>query len=377
MVTWLKNENLNKLMKVINPSMAVGGCVRNYMMGKDFNSEVDLATPLLPEEVMKLAKKAGFTVIPTGLQHGTVTCVMGDDVFEITTLRVDVETDGRHASVEFSNSWEEDAKRRDLTMNALYSDINGEIYDFVGGLADLKKGLIKFIGKADLRIQEDYLRILRFFRFLAHYGKQYDHLSLVACGKYVENLKQIARERCTNEMMKLLEGENFLTSLKFMNDIKIWKHCDFPEPDFVALRRLCSRKTTLGKASAIAKLSTFKGDVSGMKLSNVQRKHVDILRNQKIMIENADYVKWINDAPSMIWADGFLLKSELNDLTFLDIWKKNLFKFSGNEVMKVMGVEPGPKVKYYLDQLKDWFVMQKQPPTGEEMMAQLHNIKKN
>ncbi len=374
MIKWLQNKNLQNLMKVLNPCMAVGGCVRDHLMNVDFQNEIDLATSLLPETVIDLAKKAGFKVIPTGLQHGTVTCVMGKDVFEVTTLRVDVETDGRHASVEFSESWEEDAKRRDLTINSLYVDMHGKVYDFVGGMEDIKSGCIKFIGDPELRIQEDYLRILRFFRFFARYGKEYDQKSLLACGKYVRFLTQIARERCINEILKLLESDNYIKVLKMMDDINIWEYCDFPKPDFNALEKLSKREACLGKASAIARLSVFKGDVLNMKLSNLQKRNIEILRKAEMSSESK-HIKWINESPDYLWDDGMILKSSFVDFSFLDIWKKKLFQFSGNKIMTIMNIKPGPKVKYYLDELKSWYVNQKLPPSESEIISYLKSIK--
>ncbi|WP_187440032.1 CCA tRNA nucleotidyltransferase [Candidatus Cytomitobacter primus] len=378
LMDWLQNSNLQKLMKVLDPCMAVGGCVRNSMIGKGLNDEVDLATPLLPEEVMRLAKKAGFKVIPTGLQHGTVTCVMDGDVFEVTTLRVDIDTDGRHAQVEFSKSWEEDAKRRDLTINALYADINGKIYDFVGGLDDIKKGMIRFIGDPDLRIQEDYLRILRFFRFLAHYGKNYDFESLHACKKYVQNLQKIARERCINEMMKLLDACNFISTLRLMDDINIWEHCDFPKPNFDVLENIIVKEKAMNlKSSALAKFASFDGSIENVKLSNLQKKNIKLLRNVNVMKEKSDYIKWINEVPSDLWNDGFILKGALDDLQFLEPWKKNLFHFSGNDVMNIMHLPSGPGVKKYLDKLKEWFVEQDAPAPYSDLIKQLEIFRKS
>ena len=143
--------------------------MRNSLIGRPVN-EVDLATPSTPDAVVRLANEAGLAVHPTGLAHGTVTIVADRTGFEVTTLRRDVETDGRHAVVAFTTSWEEDARRRDFTINALYCDANGTIYDPIGGLADLRRRRVRFIGDAEARIREDYLRILRFFRFSAEYG---------------------------------------------------------------------------------------------------------------------------------------------------------------------------------------------------------------
>ncbi|USO00894.1 MAG: CCA tRNA nucleotidyltransferase [Alphaproteobacteria bacterium] len=383
MVFWLKNPNLEKLMHTLQDCMVVGGCVRNYLFCLENNlpfdkflGEIDLATSLLPEEVMQLSKQAGFKVIPTGLQHGTVTCVMDKDVFEVTTLRVDLETDGRHATVAFSKSWEEDAKRRDLTINALYADINGKIYDFVNGLDDLKTGSVRFIGDPNLRIQEDYLRILRFFRFFAHYGKHYDEKSFEACRKHVTQLKHIARERCIAELLKLLDADNVVTALKMMDEIDLWDYCDFPRVDLNVLQKAIQVAKNLGlHLSNIGKLSTFYGDFSKLKISNEQSKRITLLRNLKPMSQKSDYIKWINTVPKELWDDGIILKGTLGDISFLDQWKQNLFYFSGTDVMSIMGIETGPRVKFYLDKLLDQFCESETPSSHQELADFLNTLK--
>lgn len=170
---WLEWQETKTLMKAFarqgDQIRFVGGCVRDAVL-KLSAQDVDLATGLKPEAVMGQLKAAGISAIPTGIKHGTVTAVINRRHFEITTLRRDVATDGRHAQVAFTNSWQEDAARRDFTMNALYLSFDGELVDFYSGVEDARAGRVLFIGDADARVQEDYLRILRFFRFFAHYG---------------------------------------------------------------------------------------------------------------------------------------------------------------------------------------------------------------
>ena len=148
----------------------VGGAVRNAILGEEV-ADIDIATTLLPKDVMQRLQKAGFGAVPTGIEHGTITAVVRGRPFEVTTLRRDVSTDGRRATVAFTTDWAEDAARRDFTMNALYASANGEIFDYVGGLADLRARRVRFVGEPRTRIREDYLRILRLFRFHAWYGK--------------------------------------------------------------------------------------------------------------------------------------------------------------------------------------------------------------
>ncbi|MEL6957420.1 MAG: CCA tRNA nucleotidyltransferase [Pseudomonadota bacterium] len=184
----------------------VGGCVRNTLMGRPV-ADLDLSTNATPEIVMALAETAGLKAIPTGIEHGTVTVVSNHHPYEITTFRRDVETDGRHATVAFSDRIEDDAIRRDFTMNALYAAPDGTLHDPVGGLADLNARRVRFIDDPEQRIQEDYLRILRFFRFHASYGDPkggIDPDGLAACAAHADGLDQLARERVGPEILKTL-----------------------------------------------------------------------------------------------------------------------------------------------------------------------------
>lgn len=182
----------------------VGGCVRNSIMGRPVD-DIDIATQLRPENTLKALETAGIRAIPTGIEHGTVTAVIDSEPFEITSLRRDVETDGRRAVVAFTDDWAEDAQRRDFRLNALYASPNGEIFDPVGGgYADAETGRVIFIGDSDERLREDYLRILRFFRFNAWYGAGIDAEGLAACKRQRGGLSQIARERVWKELKKLL-----------------------------------------------------------------------------------------------------------------------------------------------------------------------------
>ena len=174
---------------------AVGGAVRNTLLGLKV-TEIDLATTALPEQVMTLARKAGLKAVPTGIEHGTVTVIADGVPFEVTTLRRDVETFGRHATIAFTDNWEEDARRRDFTINALYAGSDGTVFDPLSGYADLVAGRVRFIGDAEARIKEDYLRILRFFRFNAYYGKgPLDPDGLQAAVKLRGGMEQLSAER--------------------------------------------------------------------------------------------------------------------------------------------------------------------------------------
>ena len=206
--TWLKRPGLQKLFDILagdgEETRVNGGAVRNSILGEVIN-DVDLSTTLVPEDVLKRLEKAKIKAIATGLSHGTVTAVIDSRPYEITTLRSDLETDGRHAVVEFGRSWLDDARRRDLTMNGLYCDRDGVIFDPLDGYDDVVRRNVRFIGDAAERIKEDYLRILRFFRFFAQYGNgRPDAEGLKACGRLKKGILTLSVERVWMELKKIL-----------------------------------------------------------------------------------------------------------------------------------------------------------------------------
>lgn len=200
----------------------VGGCVRNALLGIPV-TDIDLATLHTPQNVIARLQQAGIKYVPTGIDYGTVTAVMNGVGYEITTLRRDVATDGRRAVVAYTTDWAEDAARRDFTINALYADRNGAIFDPLGrGLADLERRKIVFVGDADTRIREDYLRILRFFRFHAAYGHgDPDPDGLAACRRHARSLTTLSRERITQDITKILMGSAPHRILPVMRDCRI------------------------------------------------------------------------------------------------------------------------------------------------------------
>ena len=186
----------------------VGGCVRQAISGEKID-DIDLATSFTPDEVKQKLKNSNIRVIDTGISHGTLTAIVNKRNFEITTLRKDISTDGRHAKVEFTRNWQEDALRRDFTINAIYADKYGRIFDPLNGISDLKNGKIKFIGNSEERIQEDYLRILRYFRFFAKYSKEnHDQNVIKLIKRYINGLNQVSNERIFDELKKIFKVKN-------------------------------------------------------------------------------------------------------------------------------------------------------------------------
>lgn len=219
---WLDNQPLQRVLAALDGDgeevRLVGGAVRDALLGRP-PGEVDLATTAPPPEVMRRAEATGLKAVPTGIDHGTVTVVSGGVGFEVTTLREDVETDGRHAVVRFGRDWQADALRRDFTMNALYARRDGQVIDLVGGLADLEAGRVRFIGDAEARIREDHLRILRLFRFHAGYGRgPLDPQALHAALRQREGIERLSRERIGREIIKLLKAPGAPETVTLMSE---------------------------------------------------------------------------------------------------------------------------------------------------------------
>ena len=188
--------------------MFVGGCVRKSITGENVD-DIDLATIYEPEQIKEKLDDKDIKIIDTGISHGTVTAILNKKKFEITTLRKDVSTDGRHALVEYTKNWEQDASRRDFTINAIYADIEGRIYDPLNGMHDLEKGIVKFIGLAEERIQEDYLRILRYFRFFTQYSKaDHDQQVVGKIKQYINGINNLSNERIFDELKKIMALKN-------------------------------------------------------------------------------------------------------------------------------------------------------------------------
>ncbi|ACL60022.1 CCA tRNA nucleotidyltransferase [Methylobacterium nodulans] len=237
----------------------VGGAVRDALLGRRV-ADVDLATTLLPEEVVRLAAKAGLKPVPTGIDHGTVTVVAEGEPFEVTTLREDIETDGRHAVVRFGRDFARDAERRDFTINALSADPAGRLHDTVGGAADLASGRVRFIGAAAQRIREDYLRVLRFFRFHARYGRgALDPEGLAASIAAREGLATLSRERVRVELLKLLAAPGAAQATAILSGTGLLQRLIGGIGDLGRLARLAASEAVPDPLRRLAALAVLSG----------------------------------------------------------------------------------------------------------------------
>lgn len=284
---WRQRPGLAELASVLGAAAGearlVGGAVRDTLLGIDV-ADVDIATSHPPETVLDRLGTAGIKAVPTGLAHGTVTAVIGGQPVEVTTLRRDVETDGRHAVVAFTDDWREDAARRDFTMNALYADpLTGRVHDYFGGLEDLAAGRVRFIGSPLQRIAEDHLRILRFFRFHARFGDAIDDEGLDACVARANDLMALSRERIAAELLKLLVAKAAVPVVELMVERGILAAV-LPEIDEKGARRLrmlAARETAAGVApdairhlAALIPVDAAEAIGARLKLSNAQRKRL-------------------------------------------------------------------------------------------------------
>ncbi|WP_187335731.1 CCA tRNA nucleotidyltransferase [Novosphingopyxis iocasae] len=332
----------------------VGGAVRDSLLGREVK-DIDLATPLLPEDVMQRLKAAGLKAVPTGIDHGTVTAVADNRPFEVTTLRRDVSTDGRRATVAFSTDWREDAARRDFTINALYADPqNGAISDYFGGLDDLDAQRLRFIGDADRRIAEDHLRILRYFRFLARFGRsELDAEAYAACKAGANSLKGLSRERIADELTKLLSLDDPRFAVNAMAQGGIFAPI-LPEVEGPApFDRLVAREHEYGIAPDPMRrlLALLPADpevaatvAARLKLSKRQRAALQsaIAARGAADSRRAAYDHGLDAArdAALLYADD----AELDErLAALDGWTPPRFPLKGADLI-ARGLNPGPEL---------------------------------
>ena len=271
--TWLNAPGTQEVFARLSPyqAYAVGGCVRNDLLGVPVH-DVDIATSATPHQVIEACD--GLKVVPTGIDHGTVTVIAAGIPHEITTFRRDVETDGRRATVAFGTDIAQDAARRDFTMNALYANASGEVVDPLGGLPDLRARLVRFIGTPQARIQEDYLRILRFFRFTALYGDSLDAEGLAACAELGDGLSGLSRERVGHEIRKLLAAPDPAPAVAAMAQAGLLQRI-LPGAYTRSLAPLVHLETM---PDWTVRLGALGGDPSGLRLSKAEAKRLARLR---------------------------------------------------------------------------------------------------
>ena len=374
---WRTRPGLRELAAALGADDArfVGGAVRDTLLGLPV-SDVDIATRHDPDRVMATLRSAGIKPIPTGIAHGTITAITEDGPVEVTTLRRDVSTDGRHAQVAFTDDWREDAARRDFTMNALYADPQtGEIFDYFGGLDDLKAGRVRFIGDPLGRIAEDHLRILRFFRFMARFGDTPDKAGLEACVARANDLMALSRERIADEFLKLLVARDAVRVLRLMvsRGVLLPVLPEVTEEGIDRLERLTLREAALGfdpdpirRLIAVGPSTAAKADgvAARLKLSNAHRKRI------------AAAIGDASEAPRPLAfrigkhaAIDRLLLADLEDadavarITEIRDWDVPTLPVSGGEIV-ARGIQAGPDVAKLLGRVRDQWVAEGFPDTA-------------
>ncbi len=347
---WLQRPDLAVLVKALGPKCAryVGGAVRDTLLGLAVK-DVDIATPLEPDEVMRRLKAHSIQVIPTGIEHGTVTAVLKGGPVEITTLRHDVSTDGRRATVAFATDWQDDAARRDFTINALYADPETlEVFDWFGGLADLAARRLRFIGDARQRIREDHLRILRYFRFQARFGSQpADDEAESAVAELAATLKGLSRERVGMEMMNLLGLPDPAPTVARMAELGVLPVV-LPEADVAALATLVAHEQAQGaKPDALRRLAALlpadgplaESVASRFRLSGAQKKRLALAAGRDGAEPDARALAYRLGVESAL--DRLLLTGK--PITALSGWEVPVFPLKGGDIV-ARGVKAGPEV---------------------------------
>lgn len=381
--TWLNDPALVRIFSAFARAdvevRAVGGAVRNTLLGLPV-SDIDLATPATPDVVTKLAEAAGFSVHPTGIAHGTVTVVADGAPYEVTTLRRDVETDGRRAVVAFSRDWREDAQRRDFTINAIYADSKGNLFDPTGGLPDIAARRVRFIGKAEDRIREDYLRILRFFRFTAAFAEGTpDPQGLAACTALKSGMSKLSAERIGAEVMKLLDTPRAADIAATMSAAGIFEEIFGKRADPAKLSRLMEIERANGFApdrlARLAALAASNASDVAMLAARLRLPNSDIAALDAMIAPDAAYdpnttekaararlyacgadayrraclLSW---ATSQATPDDALRKERT---TLPDRWQAPRFSVKGADVL-ALGVPPGPRVGAILSAFEAWWI---------------------
>ena len=377
--SWMTATETRKLMAALGEGRFVGGAVRNALSGRGVG-DIDIAVPMPPDETLKRLEIAAIKAVPTGLEHGTITAIVNGKPFEVTSLRRDVVTDGRHAVVAYTDDWEEDSTRRDFTMNALYADGDGEIFDYHGGVEDLIAGRVRFVGAAVPRIREDYLRILRLFRFHAWYGKgDMDGEALHAAAQEKAGLAQLSGERIAKELLKLLECPNPVPSLRLMAASGVLPELlpyplQLPRLENLVLIEAENRFAPDAILRLVALLPD-NADVAQavgerLKLSGAERARLEglAMAREKIaaQLSAADVrrllyrigVTRFRDRVLLSWAGsprgaGAIQWRML--LSIADGWERPRFPLTGREAM-VAGVAEGPEVGRVLAAVEAWWL---------------------
>lgn len=353
--TAIFSDELRKIVLLLDgKARLVGGCVRDFVSGKQMH-DIDIATEIKPDEMMQRLS-SHFHVIPTGLKHGTIT-IIGEHKYEITTLRHDKETDGRHAVVSFEASWEEDSARRDFTMNALYADVEGNIYDYHNGVQDLYDKCVRFVGNPMQRIEEDYLRILRFFRFAMRFDNQknFESEDYKACVRLAANLSKISKERITNEWLQIAADEYFWQFLEKL----------YPILGVIGLRFDVAIPEKHAQLSVLGITALFWQPGASVVFSNAQKKYITHLQALPLA-DLTDAIIYEREYGEAFAHDKMILENK-----FFSIPKLPEFPLNGRILIE-HGIQ-GAAIGIKLDKLYRIWVEHLGQISTEELLVRLKN----
>jgi poly(A) polymerase/tRNA nucleotidyltransferase (CCA-adding enzyme) len=358
---WLHDPALAAVLRALPRARLVGGAVRDALLGRPA-ADVDLATPDLPEAVTRALRQSGLKAVPTGLDHGTVTAVSGHRGFEVTTLRRDVATDGRRAVVAFTDDWREDAARRDFSINAMSMTADGGVYDYFGGIADLRAGRVRFVGNAAERIAEDFLRILRFFRFHARYGTgDPDPEALAAIAAAVPGLVRLSAERVWSELKRILAAPDPREAISLMQRLGV---LEAALPEGTDVQRVMRLVASGAPADPILRLAALlDGDAASLaerlRLSIAERERLLALRTPGVPPDAADDAtlrRLLADTPKDVLIDRLWLSNGDASLRArLAGMEAPVFPLHGRD-LRALGVPAGPQVGALLRDLRAWWL---------------------
>jgi poly(A) polymerase len=382
--TPLANADLLTVLDLLPSARIVGGAVRDVLAGRPVQ-DIDIATPLSPEEVTRTLNRAGLRALPTGISHGTVTALSGQSAFEVTTLRRDVETDGRHAIVAFTEDWREDAARRDFTINAMSMERNGTLHDYFGGAADLTAGRLRFVGDPAARIAEDYLRVLRFFRFQGRYGRTPpDAETRAALAAAAPRLGALSAERVWSETAKILGIADPLPVLRLMAELGVLAAL-FPEaaaPEAIGGLDTDAPPDPLLRLAAVLGTSTAATAVAArLKLSVAERDRLLALLTGPVPTPGADDAALqratAETEPAILVGRSLLrhppapesraLRQRLAAIT------PPVFPLQGRDAV-ALGLVQGPKIGQAMRQVRAWWLARGCIDDAEACRAELARV---
>ncbi|WP_370204803.1 CCA tRNA nucleotidyltransferase [Pararhodobacter marinus] len=374
---WLEKPGTQAVLSMLtgagHHALAVGGCVRNALLGVPV-TDVDIATDALPEKVMELARAAGLKPVPTGIAHGTVTVVSDGEGYEVTTFRHDEESFGRHARVSFGATLEQDAARRDFTMNALYADASGAVVDPLGGLPDLQARRLRFIRNADARIREDYLRILRFFRFHAQYGDPEQGLdpdALAACADHADQLGTLSAERITAELKKLLAAPDPAPAVAAMAQAGVLRQV-LPGAQAQALPVLVHLEGDK-PGGFLRRLAVLTPDIGTLRLSKAEARDFDKLRAAFSGMDSPAALGWTLGL--RLGTDALLGRAALLETPPAPDWRAGVMRGAQADFpLKPKDLMPmllGPALGLALSRAQKHWLEHDLQPTRDELLALL------